>query len=128
MAIWKFKSQKKVSGGKYHRSRDKRKREIGREPALTLLGKKRIKLIRTRNNGSKTYLLGNNSANVYDPKTKKFYKLQIKTVKDNNANKNFIRRNIMTRGAVIETEMGLAKISNRPGQEGAINAILIQSK
>jgi len=128
MAIWKFRSKRKVSGGKYNRFREKRKREVHRNPALTILGEKKIVKIRTRNAGGKIYLLSNNSANIYDPKTKKFYKLQIKTVKDNSANKNYIRRNIMTKGAIIETEKGLAKITNRPGQEGAINAILIESK
>lgn len=128
MAIWKFRSKRKPTGGKYKRIRDKRKREIGREPALTNLGERNLKSIRARSGGKKVYLLKHNTANVYDPKTKKFHKLQIKTVADNRANKNYIRRNIMTRGAVIGTEMGNARITNRPGQEGAINAVLIENK
>jgi small subunit ribosomal protein S8e len=32
---------------------------------------------------------------------------------------------VMTKGAVIETSAGRAKITNSPGQEGHINAVLI---
>jgi len=126
MAIWKLRSKRKVSGGKYHKDRDKKKSEIGREPALTLLGERRVRNIRIRNAKNKVFQLSNNTANVLDLKTKKFLKLQIKTVKDNSANKNYIRRNIMTKGTIIETDKGLARITNRPGQEGAINAVLIE--
>ncbi len=128
MAIWKLRSKRKASGGKYKKARDKKKREIGREPALTILGERRVKKIRTRNAGSKTFQLSNNIANVLDIKTKKFRKVKIKTVTDNTANRNYIRRNILTKGAIIDTEIGRVKITNRPGQEGAINAVLVPDK
>jgi small subunit ribosomal protein S8e len=128
MAIWKFRSKRKVSGGKYNKIRDKRKSEIGREPALTTIGETKKSEVRMIGGEKKVYLLRHKSANVYDPKTKKFHKLEIKTVSENNANRNYIRRNIMTRGAIIGTEMGKARITNKPGQEGAINAVLIENK
>ena len=46
-------------------------------------------------------------------------------VKDNKANLHYMRRNILTKGAVIKTEIGDARITNRPGQDGVINAILL---
>jgi small subunit ribosomal protein S8e len=45
---------------------------------------------------------------------------------ENPANKNYIRRNILTRGAVVMTELGKAKITSRPGQDGEVNAILVE--
>jgi len=42
------------------------------------------------------------------------------------ANRHFVRRNIITKGAIVRTEAGDAKITSRPGQEGAINAVLIK--
>ncbi|MCD6558125.1 MAG: 30S ribosomal protein S8e, partial [Candidatus Aenigmarchaeota archaeon] len=40
----------------------------------------------------------------------------------------FVRRNIITKGAIIMTEDGRAVVTNRPGQEGVINAKLIEEK
>ncbi len=68
------------------------------------------------------------TANVYDKKTKKFYKTKIKNVAENPANRHYVRRNIMTRGAIIETEKGKAVVTSRPGQDGTVNAVLILEK
>ncbi|HJJ40868.1 MAG TPA: 30S ribosomal protein S8e, partial [Methanocorpusculum sp.] len=34
--------------------------------------------------------------------------------------------NLMTKGAVISTDLGKARIVSRPGQDGVINAVLIE--
>ena len=52
-------------------------------------------------------------------------KVKIKTIIENQANRNFVRRNIMNKGAIIDTEIGKAKITSRPGQDGTVNAILV---
>jgi len=94
-------------------------------PTLPLLGTKKTKYIRARGNILKIRTRQADSINLYNPGTKKFSIVKIKTISDNPANRNYIRRNIMTKGTVIETEQGKARITNRPGQEGAINAVLI---
>ncbi len=81
---------------------------------------------RTIGGNHKVRMFSGNVANVYNPSTKKCVQSKIITIKDNTANRNFIRRNIMTKGGIIQTELGLAKITSRPGQEGTINAILIK--
>jgi small subunit ribosomal protein S8e len=53
-------------------------------------------------------------------------KVLIETVEENVANPNYVRRNLLTRGAVIRTEIGRARIISRPGQDGVINAVLIE--
>ena len=63
---------------------------------------------------------------LYDPKAKKCSKATIKNVSGNPANRHFVRRNIITKGAVVETDKGKARITSRPGQEGTINAVLIE--
>lgn len=116
---------KKPSGGVYKQARGKRKFEIGRAPAHTKIGPRQIKHVRTKMAGRKNKIVVCDVANVFDPKTKKFVQAKIKTVKENNASRHFVRRNIMTKGAVIETDAGLARITSRPGQDGTINAVLI---
>ena len=76
-------------------------------------------------NNEKRALLSIDTANVYNPKEKKYEQLKIETILENPANRHFVRRNIMTKGTIIKTEKGKARITNRPGQEGVVNAILI---
>ena len=125
MVIFQGKGRKNPRGSRYKQFRDYRKYELGRLPSFTGLGKERVKEIRTRGGNRKLRLLSDEYANVVDAKTNKSQKAKIKTISGNPANRHFIRRNIMTKGAIIETEMGKARITSRPGQEGAINAVLI---
>ena len=51
---------------------------------------------------------------------------KIETVEQNVANPNYVRRSLLTKGAVIRTDVGRARITSRPGQDGVINAVLIE--
>ena len=128
MAISQARSKRKISGGRYHNYRKKMLYELGNLPRLTKLGEKRLRKIKGKFNKVKNVLLQNNLANVYNPETKKYAKTKIITIIENPANRHFIRRNIMTKGAIIKTELGNAKITSRPGQEGTINAILLREE
>ena len=125
MAISQSRSKRKITGGRYHSYRKKRLHELGNLPRYTKLGEKKVRIIKGKFSLFKQVLMQNNIANVYDPKNKKYQKVKIITIVDNPSNRNFIRRNIMNKGAIIKTELGNARISSRPGQEGTINAILI---
>ena len=126
MAISQLRSVRKPSGGKYKRKGRKQKAyELGSEPAFTGLGKRRVKNMRTMGNHSKIRLLATDTANLFDPKTKKYEQIKINTISGNPANRHFVRRNIMTKGAIIETDKGKARITSRPGQDGAVNAVLV---
>ena len=76
-------------------------------------------------NSQKMRLLSMDIANIFDPKTKKYQQVKIKTILENPANRHYVRRNIMTKGSVIDTEMGKARITSRPGQDGTVNAVLV---
>ena len=126
MALSQLKASSKPSGGRYKKNfRKKRAYELGREPAYTGLGKKRVKVIRTRSDHRKFRILSTETANLFDPKTKKYEQVKIKTIVENPANRHFVRRNIMTKGAIIDTEKGKARITSRPGQDGIVNAVLV---
>ncbi|MEM3421678.1 MAG: 30S ribosomal protein S8e [Candidatus Hadarchaeum sp.] len=104
------------------------KREMGSEFLEPKIGPKKTIKIRTFGGGEKKKLLYTDVANVVDPKTGKAQKAKIITVVQNPADMHFVRRNILTRGAIIETELGKAKITNRPGQAGTVEAVLIEPK
>ena len=123
--ITKNRGNKKASGGRYIDARKKRAFEARGQPTLTKVAEKKVKEVRTIGGNKKSFLYSTDEANVYDPKTKKYSKVKIKIIVDNAANRNFVRRNILTKGAIIETEKGKARITSRPGQEPVVNAILI---
>ncbi len=125
MALSQLKSTQKPSGGKYKKARKKRLCELGRVPSFTKLGTKRITVIRGRSENLKFRLLSADTANVFSSKEKKYVQAKIKTITGNPANRHFVRRNIMTKGAIIETDIGKARITSRPGQDGTVNAVLI---
>ena len=125
MAIFQGRGKRSRGGSRYKKYRDYKKHELGRLPSLTGLGKKRVQKIGTLGGNRKVRLLSEELVNVIDPKTKKAKKVKIKTITESPANRHFVRRNIMTKGAIIETEAGKAKITSRPGQDGVVNAVLI---
>ena len=117
---------KKATGGRYKRFRKKKLFEIrGKERNVKLIDKIKNKKLRIRGGANKTVLLGTNLANVLDKKTGKITKMKILNVIETPANRFLARSNIMTKGTIIETEKGNARITNRPGQEGKIEAVLI---
>ena len=126
MVITQWRSKRKSTGKVYKKPfRAKRRYEKGNAPTLTSLGARKIKTIRTRAGQAKTRIMRSDIVNVYNPKTKKCEKAKIKSVTENPANRHYVRRNIMTKGTVIETDKGKAKITSRPGQDGTINAVLL---
>lgn len=125
MAISQTRSKRKTSGGRYRAWRKKRVYELGGLPSHTKLGKKSVQILKGVGDNKKRSLLSVDTANVYNPKEKKYEQLKIETILENPANRHFVRRNIMTMGTIIKTEKGKARITNRPGQEGVINAVLI---
>ena len=124
--FWNFKKSTNATGGRYHASRGKKRFEIGRSPADTIIGITRVKTIRVTGGNTKVRALRCEFANVSDKKTGKVQKVKINSVAENAANPNYVRRNLMTKGAIITTELGKAQIVSRPGQDGVINAILIE--
>ena len=126
MAKWQGRSLKKGSSGRIWPSRKKRKYELGRESADTKIGEKKKKEISARGDTSKSKLLSIDTVNVTDTETGKSAKTKINTVLENPADPHLARRNIITKGAIIETEVGKVKITSRPGQEGVLNGVLIE--
>ncbi|MEM0467145.1 MAG: 30S ribosomal protein S8e [Candidatus Thermoplasmatota archaeon] len=125
MALWQGKSRRTKTGRRLRPARSKRKFEIGREPHLTTLGTPKRKFDRTRGNHQKIRMLTSNIAYVVNPKTGKTEKTDIITVVENKANIHYVRRNIINKGAIINTKLGKAKVTSRPGQTGTIHAILL---
>ncbi|MCD6428722.1 MAG: 30S ribosomal protein S8e [Desulfurococcales archaeon] len=128
MSIYQGKDFRKITGGRRRPHRKKRKYELGRFPTLTMLSdKEKIIVQRVRGGNVKVRVKRAAYANVTDPIEGTTKKVKILKIVKTPANREYARRGIITKGTIIETELGLAKVTSRPGQDGVINAILIKS-
>lgn len=116
---------KKVSGGKYVKNRKKKSYEIQGQKRIVKLGDEKRKKKRIRGGNKKIFLLGAKFVNL-SQKPGKNKKIEIKNVIETPSNRFLARQNILTKGTILETELGKVKITNRPSQEGVVNGILIQ--
>ncbi|HIH25827.1 30S ribosomal protein S8e [Candidatus Woesearchaeota archaeon] len=117
--------KRKVTGGRFTAFSKKKKANAGSIPSFTKVGPTKLKERRARSGVINSFLLTVNVVNVMNPKTKKSQKAELKTVVESPANRNFVRRNIITKGSVVETSLGKVKITSRPGQEGTLNGVLV---
>ncbi|MBI4257790.1 MAG: 30S ribosomal protein S8e [Thaumarchaeota archaeon] len=118
--------KRKPTGGRRKAYRSRRTYESDNYPAETILGEKTWVVRRSRGGNMKISLRRIDVANVYDPSTKASTNSKIVSAVSNAANRDFQRRGVITKGAVIETEAGKARVTSRPGQDGVVNAILVK--
>ena len=125
MGIWQGRSRRKRTGGRLRPIRKKRRFEIARELQIATVGAGNVKPYRVRGRNVKLRVLTAATINVYDPSTRKSQPARIVTVRENPANPNYVQRNIITRGAILETELGLVRVLSRPGQDGVLNGVRV---
>ncbi|MFH0832869.1 MAG: 30S ribosomal protein S8e [Candidatus Aenigmatarchaeota archaeon] len=121
---WQLRSMKKPSGKLLKKNSKKKRFQRGRDYLPTHIGNKSVVKLRTKGAGEKRVALKANIANVSVNGNAK--KAKIITVVGNAADAQFIRRNIITKGAIIQTDIGNARVTSRPGQSGVVNAVLIE--
>ena len=113
---------RKISGGMYRATRKKKKYGLPGKIIYTILGKEKRKQVRVMGGNMKTVLLSAEKANVVD-KHGKLKVVKIKSILQVPANRYL--KGILFKGSVIDTELGKARITSRPAQDGMINAVLI---
>ncbi len=114
-------SLRKRTGGRRRPKRDRRKHELGNQPTETTVGDQKLKAVDARGTQTKIRAIASDTATVAtDDGT---VAAEILDVVENPADPNYARRNIITRGAVIETGEGNARVTSRPGQDGQVNAV-----
>ena len=118
-----MKQGRKASGGRYKKPKKKKLTGRMKQERKVRLGNRKTKTLRTRGGSIKNALLQDNSANIISKGKAK--KAKIKNVLETPSNIFLARQNILVKGAIIETELGKAKITNRPSQDGCIQAVII---
>lgn len=124
MAIWHGELGRKNTGGKIQIARKKRKYELGRDATHTRIGEESTRIVRTKGGNKKIRLSAMSFVNVNDKDATK--KVKILEVVTNPANPDLARRKVVTKGAIVKTEIGEARITSRPTQDGIANAVLLK--
>ncbi|MFB6297512.1 MAG: 30S ribosomal protein S8e [Salinirussus sp.] len=117
-------SRRKRTGGRRRPASDRRKHQLGSEPTETTVGETALKTVDARGNTEKIRAIRTETASV--AVDGEVVAATIESVAENPANPNYARRNIVTRGAIIETSEGQARVTSRPGQDGQVNAVLVE--
>jgi small subunit ribosomal protein S8e len=125
MARSQARSKRKYTGKKYKHFRKKRKRELEGPTIDTEIGPEKKKKQRVMGGNSKLKLFATQYINVTDLDTNKTQKVRILGFEENLASKDLNRRHVLTKGAVVETELGNVRITSRPGQHGVLNGVLV---
>ncbi len=115
----------KITGGRRHPLRTRRKYEIDRYPNEPINGAQITITRHTRGKNRKTALKSIDFVNLSSGDSK-VRKTKILKVLDNATNNDYKRRGIITKGAILETKEGKCRIVSRPGQTGIANAILLK--
>ena len=117
--------KRKHTGCLIKHTRSRRSDEKDSFTVDTLLGDHSIRVKNSRGGNVKISLVSDNSVNVIDKSTNSIKKVAITRVLKNPSNRDYERRGVITRGAILATELGKVRVLSRPGQSGIIDGILI---
>ena len=81
-------------------------------------------MYRKRSGNVTVRVLGEKMINVSDT-SGKTQRVEMTNVVENSADPNYVRRNILTKGAIVETSIGRVRITSRPGMDGVISGVLV---
>ncbi|MEB2792479.1 MAG: 30S ribosomal protein S8e [Caldisphaeraceae archaeon] len=128
MGIYQYRDLKKPSGGKRHLNKKRKRRyAMGDLFVPTILGEKEERVMKNcRGNTTKVTLRKARKVVVSDKSSGRAEVAELHRIISTPANREFAKRSIITKGAIIETSKGRAVVTSRPGQQGVINAVLIE--
>ena len=115
---------RKISGGKYHKKRKKKLYELPGKARVVKLGEKKTKDLRVRGGAIKKVCLSHNVMNIFVKG--KVKKAKIKNVVETPSNRFLARQNVLVKSAIVDTDLGKARITNRPSQEGIVQGVLLE--
>jgi len=121
------KTKRNGSGGTRRTNSDKHLNLVGRGFAAPKVvdkdEKHETKIIRIKGGNTKTKMKRVEFANVVTKDGIK--KAKVTTVVESPENRHHARMNIITKGSILQTELGKVKVTSRPGQTGVVNGVLL---
>lgn len=128
-----MKSETKVSGG-YRNSVNRSDKKLawkGSVPTETKVAAEDEAVISKGRGLTHKIKLRNAATAIVTDKGRKAVKAKILSVVKNDANRQFARTNIITKGAIIKVELNGeqkdALVTSRPGQTGMVQAVIVEA-
>ncbi len=127
MGVYQYRDIKKPSGGLRHLvHKRKRRYAMGEIFVPAVLQENDEKMMKRVMGGNVKISLRKVSKAIVTDKNGKSKVAKILNVLSTPSNREYAKRNIITKGAIIQTSEGKARVTSRPGQDGVVNAILIE--
>jgi len=124
MAVWHKRSVRKKTGGRTRRYKKHKKYELGSEFSQPETGEDSTLVRDTRGGNTKNTVRRSSTVNL--AKDGEVEEVEIQSVEENPANPNYVRRSLLTKGTIVNTSEGKARITSRPGQDGVVNAVPVE--
>ena len=119
--------KRRATGGRSRPHRGRRAYERDGYAIEPVVGPATRRVIRRRGGHLTSGAVTADFANVADG-SGKAAKSKIVRVKSSPANRDYERRGVITKGAILETEAGEAVVTSRPTADGVVNAALTHKK
>ncbi|MEM3197629.1 MAG: hypothetical protein QW431_06750 [Conexivisphaerales archaeon] len=117
-------TKRKATGGKRIAYRGRRRRERKAQPRVAKIGKYEVFTRRSRGGNIIHYVLSAEKICVSTKDGNKNVKLL--SLVSNPCNRDYERRGIITKGAVVMTEVGKVKVTSKPSENGTLSGIVIR--
>lgn len=119
-------SKRKSTGGLYRKNSKRKKRNLVGKFSSTVVGEElKSKKKKSRGSTKKVSLRATDKISV--SKNGETVEAEIEDVLENSANPDFVRRGVITKGAVLKTSEGKVKVTSRPGQDGTLNGVSVDN-
>jgi len=112
------------TGGRNRKHRDKKLAHVGRPATATKVSEDAVKSVVRGRGGDKAIKLKKAVTVNVVAKDGKMKTVKIQRVVESH-NPEYVRMNIITKGAVLETELGKVRVTNRVGQDGVVNGVVV---
>jgi small subunit ribosomal protein S8e len=111
------------SGGRTRKFKDKKLSHVGGVFSSTKVSTSQVtSKVRTRGGSLKTKVKKAAHVNVVTKSGTKVAKI-LRVLESHNS--EYVRMNILVKGTIIETDLGKVKVTNRVGQDGVVNGVLV---
>ncbi len=116
-------TKRKVTGGKRIAYRGRKKMERKSQPRVAKIGKSEVLTRRARGGNIIHYVISAEKISISTNEGTKNVKLL--SLASNPSNRDYERRGIITRGAIVMTEAGRAKVTSKPSKNGTLSGVLL---
>jgi len=117
--------KRKLTGGRRKAYRGRRRRESKRLPKELTIDKQVVQARRIKGGAYKDFLVQAATINVATADNK-VQRAKIAAFISNQANRDYERRGIVTKGSILSTEAGKVMVTSKPSASGSLSGVIVK--